>query len=80
MSSTPNNKNTNLGYVIFLATEMGFLIALPLVLCIFLGLFFDQKSGKFPLFTLSFVLIGIVLTIIDVYKLVVPFIEKRSNK
>jgi hypothetical protein len=80
MSSTQKNKNINLGYTIFLGGQLGFLIALPLVVCIFLGLFFDQKSGKFPLFTLLFVFMGIVLTIIDVYKLVIPFVEKRSNK
>lgn len=80
MSSTQKNKNTDFKYVIFLGSELGFLIALPLVVCIFLGLFFDQKSGRFPLFTLIFAFLGIVLTIIDVYKLVLPIIEKRSNK
>ena len=80
MSSIQKNKNTDFKYVIFLGSELGFLIALPLVVCIFLGLFFDQKSGRFPLFMLIFAFLGIVLTIIDVYKLVLPIIEKRSNK
>lgn len=80
MSSTQKNKNINLKHAIFLGTEMGFLIALPLVGCVFLGLFFDRKSDKFPLFTLMFVFIGIILTIVNVYKLVLPFIEKRSNR
>ncbi len=80
MSSTQKNTNINLKYVIFLGSELGFLIALPLVVCIFIGLFFDQKSGKFPLFTLVFAFIGIVLTIIDVYKLVLPIIEKGQIK
>lgn len=80
MSSIQKNKNINFKQIMFLGTEMGFMIALPLVACIFLGLFFDQKSDKFPLFTLLSVFVGIVLTIINVYKLVLPFIEKRSNK
>lgn len=81
MSFTQKNKNIDLKYVIFLGSELGFLIALPLIACVFLGLFFDQKSDKFPLFTLLFAFIGIVLTIIDVYKLVLPIIEKgqRNN-
>jgi F0F1-type ATP synthase assembly protein I len=72
-----NNKK-NFGQAIFLGSELGFLIALPLVVCVLLGLFFDQKSGKFPLFLVLFILIGIILTVIDVYKLVLPFLEKRS--
>ena len=81
MSTTQNIKNTkkNLGQALFLGSELGFLIAAPLVICILLGLFFDQKFDKFPVFLLVFIFIGIVLTIIDVYKLVLPFLEKRSS-
>ena len=80
MSITQNTKNIkkSFGQALFLGSELGFLIALPLVVCILLGLFFDQKFDKFPVFLLMFIFIGIVLTIIDVYKLVLPFLEKRS--
>ncbi|MDD3292629.1 MAG: AtpZ/AtpI family protein [Candidatus Pacebacteria bacterium] len=80
MSITQNTKNIKKGFgqALFLGSELGFLIALPLVVCILLGLFFDQKFDKFPVFLLMFIFIGIVLTIIDVYKLVLPFLEKRS--
>jgi F0F1-type ATP synthase assembly protein I len=78
MSLQPQ-KNINLGQIITLGSELGFLIALPIVICIFLGLWIDKKLNTFPLVLLASILVGIVLTIVNVYKIVIPFLEKRSD-
>lgn len=78
MSLQPQ-KSTNLGQVITLGSELGFLIAFPLVICILLGLWIDKKLNTFPWILLTSVFIGIALTIADVYKIIIPFLEKRSD-
>jgi F0F1-type ATP synthase assembly protein I len=78
MSLQPQ-KNINLGQVIALGGELGFLIAFPLVACILLGLWIDKKLNTFPLLLVVMLLLGIVLTIVNVYKIVIPFLEKRSD-
>jgi F0F1-type ATP synthase assembly protein I len=59
--------------------QLGFLIAFPLIICVILGVVIDKKMNTFPWFLLIMVLAGIGLTIVDVYKIVIPFLEKRSG-
>jgi F0F1-type ATP synthase assembly protein I len=67
-----------MGYVIAMGSELGFLIAFPLVICVVLGVMIDKKMNTFPWFMLTMIFVGIGLTVIDVYKVVIPFLEKRS--
>jgi len=60
--------------------QLGFLIAFPLVICVVVGVMIDKKMNTFPWFMLTMILLGIGLTVIDVYKIVIPFLEKRSVK
>lgn len=76
--SLPQQKNTNLGQVLAIGSELGVLIALPMVICIISGLYLDKRLGTFPWLLLLFVFLGLVLTVVDVYKLVLPFLEKKS--
>jgi len=62
-----------------LGSELGFLIAFPLIICILLGIYLDKKLNTFPWILLGMVLMGIVLTVVNVYKVVIPFLEKRSD-
>jgi F0F1-type ATP synthase assembly protein I len=78
MSLQPQ-KNINLGQVLALGGELGFLIALPLIICILLGLWIDKKLNTFPWILLASVLAGMILTVVNVYKIVIPFLEKRSD-
>lgn len=78
MSLQPQ-KNINFGQVLALGSELGFLIALPLIICILLGLWIDKRLNTFPWILLASVLIGMILTAINVYKIVIPFLEKRSD-
>jgi len=39
----------------------------------------DKKLETFPIALIVSILIGIGLTIVDLYKIIIPFLEKRSN-
>jgi F0F1-type ATP synthase assembly protein I len=62
-----------------MGSQLGFLIAFPLIVCVLIGVMIDKKMNTFPWFILLMVLVGIGLTIIDVYKIIIPFLEKRSG-
>lgn len=81
MLSTPKKErnNSNFFYALSLGLELGFLIALPLVLFLALGLFLDNRFKTFPIFLISFIILGMAATFFDVYYLVLPFMEKRSQ-
>ena len=79
MSQQQPQKDIKMGYVLAMGTELGFLIAFPLVICVVIGVMIDKKMNTFPWFLLIMVLVGIGLTVIDVYKVVIPFLEKRSG-
>lgn len=78
----PQNTNKNFGYALSLGTQLGFMIALPLVICLVIGIFLDKKLDTFPIFLILSVFVGMALTIINIYKSVLPFLEKKvgSNK
>lgn len=80
MSQQQPKKGINMGYVLAMGCELGFLIAFPLVICVIIGVVIDKKLGTFPWFLLAMVLAGVALTVIDVYKVIIPFLEKRSGK
>ncbi|MDD4409390.1 MAG: AtpZ/AtpI family protein [Candidatus Pacebacteria bacterium] len=79
MSSQHQQKNTNMGKVLVIGSELGVLIALPMVACIIAGIYLDKRFGSFPWMLLLFIFLGLVLTVVDVYKLIIPFLEKRTS-
>lgn len=68
-----------MGQVLLIGSELGILIALPMVACIVSGIYLDKAFGTFPWLLLLFILFGLILTVVDVYKLVLPFLEKKTN-
>lgn len=74
-----NIKRGDVGYALALGAELGFLIAFPLVACIVLGIFLDKRFNTFPAILIISVFLGIILTVVDVYKVIIPFLEKRSS-
>jgi len=44
-----------------------------------LGLFLDKKFQTFPIFLISFIIIGLIAVFLDVYYLILPFLEKGSK-
>jgi F0F1-type ATP synthase assembly protein I len=71
-------KKNNIWYAVGTGTQLGFLIAMPIVICLIIGVAIDKKFHTTPLYILIFLTLGIILTIADVYKLILPFLEKRS--
>ncbi|HQD89159.1 MAG TPA: AtpZ/AtpI family protein [Candidatus Paceibacterota bacterium] len=84
MSSPVKNQNkdksNNFFYAVSLGLEMGFLIALPLVIFLILGVFLDKKFETFPFYLISAMILGLVLTFLDVYYFVLPFLTKKLKK
>lgn len=78
--SLPPQKNTNIGYALGMGSGLGFVLAVPLALAIFLGIMIDKKLETFPIALIISVLIGMGLTVISLYKIIIPFLEKRSKK
>lgn len=68
-----------MGKVLVIGSELGVLIALPMVACIIAGIYLDKRFGSFPWMLLLFIFLGLVLTVVDVYKLIIPFLEKRTS-
>jgi F0F1-type ATP synthase assembly protein I len=62
-----------------LGTEMGFMIAIPLVVFVAGGVFLDKKLGTLPLFLIIGILLNLAVTIVGTKKLILPFLEKRSQ-
>jgi F0F1-type ATP synthase assembly protein I len=80
MSQPQQKKDIKLGSIITLGSELGFLIALPLIICVMIGVVIDKKMNTFPWVMLLMVLVGMALTVVNVYKIVIPFLEKRSGE
>ena len=84
MSSPVKNQNkdksNNFFYAVSLGLEMGFLIALPLVIFLILGVFLDKKFESFPIYLIFAIIIGLIVTFLDVYYFILPFLTKRSKR
>jgi F0F1-type ATP synthase assembly protein I len=82
MSLQPQQPNIKLNTwgALALGGELGFLIALPLVICLLIGAFLDKKMNSFPLYILILLLVGIILTIANIYKIILPFLEKKVGR
>ena len=70
----------NLARAMALGLELGFAIAVPLVGFLLFGLWLDRKIGTTPLFMIIFLLAGLAAVVIEVKQLILPFLEKRSQK
>jgi F0F1-type ATP synthase assembly protein I len=79
MDDKPNNQN-KLALAMALGLELGFAMAIPLVVFLLLGIWFDRKLGTMPLFTIVLLLAGLVAVVVEVRYLIMPFLEKRSQK
>jgi len=78
-----NNKDkqeNNTISAISLGSQLGLAIVVPLVLCLLFGIFLDKKFNTAPLFLIILVIFSIIVTILDVYYIILPFVEKRSQK
>ncbi len=81
MSSPQPQKSTNsMLYVLGMGSGLGFFLVIPLIVFTFLGVWADEKLNTFPLMIILAVLIGMIVTGFNLYKVIIPFLEKRSKK
>lgn len=81
MQFTQKNQNKKkLIYALSLGAQLGFLIALPLILFLILGLFLDKKFNSFPFFLILGIIFGITNVFIETYYFIFPFLEKKVRK
>jgi F0F1-type ATP synthase assembly protein I len=79
MDNSKNN-NFNFLYALSMGMGLGFAVAVPLVLFLFLGVYMDRKFNTMPLFLIISILIGLAAAGLEVRNMILPFIEKRSQK
>ncbi len=77
--SQQQQKNIDIGYVMAMGMQLGLMIALPMVIAVALGIWVDKKLNTFPIFLIVAILAGMGLTVVNVYKVIIPFLEKRSE-
>jgi len=74
-----NNQNM-LARAMAVGLELGFAVAIPLVGFLLFGLWLDRTIGTTPLFMIIFLLVGLAAVVVEVRYLIMPFLEKRSQK
>ena len=79
MENKQNNQK-KLALAMALGLELGFAIAVPLVGFLLLGIWIDRKIGTMPLFTIGLLLAGLATVVVEMRYLIMPFLEKRSQK
>jgi len=55
------------------------MLATPLVVSIVIGVWVDKRLQTFPIAIIISVVVGFFLTVIQFYKIIIPFLDKRSN-
>jgi len=78
--ATNNNSKFNLFSAVSLASQLGFMIVIPLVGFLLLGLYLDRKFNTLPFFLISFIILSIVLLPFEIRYLLTPFLEKKVGK
>ena len=74
-----DNSRNMLARAMVLGLELGFLMALPLAVFLLLGVWLDKKFGTMPLFVIVCLLAGLGAVFLEVKRIILPFLEKRSK-
>lgn len=72
-------ENFNFFYALILATQLGFLIAIPLAVILFLSAILDKKLGTFPLFVILGTIVALIVTVLETRYYFLPFLKKKNN-
>lgn len=73
------NQKTSFLKALSLGSELGFLIVLPLVGFLILGVFLDKKFQTSPIFVIVFLILSFISVALETRYLIMPFLEKRSS-
>jgi F0F1-type ATP synthase assembly protein I len=66
-------------YALSLAWQMGFLVTAPIVGFLVIGFFVDEYLGTQPVALLGGLVIGLVVTVYEVYHLLAPLINDAED-
>ena len=73
------DKNSfSLFYALSIAWQLGFLIAIPIALFIFLGHLADVFLKTSPILLFVGLIAGVIITIYEVYNLLVPIVKNKK--
>ena len=72
-----SKKNIKSFYALSIAWQLGFLIILPISGFLLLGFYIDKFFNTQPLFIIIGLFISIVVTIYEIYYLLLPLIKKE---
>lgn len=72
-------KNNKVVKALILVTQLGISMMVPILLCVFVGNFIDQKAGT-GYFLLVFLFLGIAAAFRNVYYLLKPFYAKDKMR
>lgn len=75
MNNGKKRDGYKLWYAISFSFQLGFMIAVPIVGFMLLGLFIDKKIHTEPIFLLVGAVVGIVVTVYEVRHLLFPIIK-----
>jgi predicted F0F1-ATPase subunit len=73
-----NNRNSTMYYLGFVG-ELGFAISIPIVLCALLGKYLDDMWKTYPKMTLSLLIVGCVVSIINFVEVIRTILKKSKN-
>jgi F0F1-type ATP synthase assembly protein I len=75
----PGKNNLKTFYALSVAWQLGFLIAISIGGFLFLGFLGDKFLGTKPFLLIVGMLVGIIVTIYEVYHLLAPLIKKGKK-
>jgi len=75
----PKKDNFKTFYALSLAWQLGFLITVPIGGFLFLGLLGDKFFKTQPFLLILGLLVGIIITIYEVYHLLTPLIKDKEK-
>jgi F0F1-type ATP synthase assembly protein I len=74
-----DKNKSNFFYAIFLAMQLGFLIAIPLVGFLLAGFFLDKRLRSYPFFLILSVIFSFLFLFFEIRHFLLPFLEKRRK-
>ena len=79
MKKDSKEEKSGLIYSLNLATHLGFMIAIPIVVFIALGNFLDGCFNTGPIFILLGLLLALAVSIYEIYKSILPVLDKSEK-
>ncbi|MCD6177746.1 AtpZ/AtpI family protein [bacterium] len=65
-------------YVLSISLQLGFLIAIPIIVFLLVGIFLDEKLNTFPLFLIGSVIFSLVFVVFEIRYYFSPFLERKK--